>query len=148
MFEHVMDLADGKAAEKKTSVTLIVAPTAVVFDLMQTLRAQNGQEPYPAGSEQFALLLYRGAVVFGIQTVETHRYHGVLSCWDSDQIRPDIATCPQLVGTPRPDENFDLFGHTLWGCQVEDWMADHHTGIAYLLNSKTEQPLVTAKLIP
>ncbi len=148
MFEHVMDLAAGKAAEKKTSVTLVVAPTTVVFDLMQSLLAQNGQEPFPAGTEQFALALYRGAVVFGVQTVETHRYHGILSCWDSDQLRPDIATCPQLVGTERPSEHFDLFGHTLWGCQVEDWMAEYHAGIQYLLNSKTEQPLVTAKLIP
>lgn len=148
MFEHVMDLAAAKAAEKKTTVTLVVAPTTVVFDLMQSLRAQSGQEPFPAGTEQFALALYRGAVVFGIQTVETHRYHGVLSCWDSDQIRPEIGECPALNGTPRPDENFDLFGHTLWGCRAEDWMAEYHAGITYLLNSKTEQPLVTAKLIP
>ena len=148
MFEHIMDVATAKAAAKGTTVTLVVAPTLVVFDFIQRLRVQNGQEPFPAGSEQFALLLYRGAVVFGVQVDENHRYHGILSCWDSDQLRPDIATCPQLVGTERPSEHFDLFGHTLWGCQVEDWMAEYHAAISYLLNSKTEQPLVTAKLLP
>ena len=147
MFEHIIDVATVKAAEKNTTVTLVVAPTLVVFDFIQALRVQNGQEPLPAGSEQFALLLYRGAVVFGVQTAETHQYHGVLSCWDSDQLRPDIATCPQLVGTPRPDEATNIWEHTLWGCEVEEWMAEYHAAISYLLNSKTEQPLVTAKLL-
>lgn len=148
MFEHLFEKAEVKAAAKGTTVTLMVAPTAVVFDLMQASRAQSGQEPFPAGSEQFALALYRGAVVFGVQTVETHAYHGVLSCWDSDQIRPEIGECPALNGTPRPDETTHEFEHILWGCKVEDWMAEYHAGITYLLNSKTEQPLVTAKLIP
>lgn len=147
MFEHIMDVAAKKAAEKRTTVTLVVAPTLVVFDFIQRLRVQNGQELLPVGSEQFALLLYHEAVVFGVQIDKKHPHHGVLSCWDSDQIRPDISECPQLNGTPRPDES-DTFNHVLWGCQVEDWMAEYHAGITYLLNSKTEQPLVTAKLLP
>jgi len=147
MFEHIMDVASAKAATKGTAVTLVVAPTPVVFDFIQRLRAQNGQEPLPAGSEQFALLLYRGAVVFGVQVDEKHAHYGILSCWDSDQLRPDITTCPQLVGTPRPDETANIWEHTIWGVQVEDWMAEYHAAISYLLNSKTEQPLVTAKLL-
>ena len=147
MFEHIMDLATKKAAEKGTTVTLVVAPTLVVFDFIQALRVKNTQEPLPVGTEQFALLPYCGAVVFGVQIDEKHPHYGTLTCWDSDQIRPDISTCPQLVGTPRPDESTDLFNHTLWGCQVEDWMAEYHAGIAYLLNSKTEKPLVQARLM-
>lgn len=148
MFDHIMDVATAKAAEKRTTVTLVVAPRDVVYDFIQAMRVRDGLPTYPADADVQPLALFRGAVVFGVQADEKHPHHGVLSCWDSDQLRPDISTCPQLVGTPRPDEAQDVWEHTLWGCQVEDWMAEYHAAISYLLNSKTEQPLVTAKLLP
>lgn len=147
MFEHIMDVATAKAAAKGTAVTLVVAPRGVVYDFIQAIRVRDGLPPHPTDADIQPLLLYRGAVVFGVQIDENHRYHGVLSCWDSDQLQPDIATCPQLVGTPRPDETANIWEHTIWGVQVEDWMAEYHAAISYLLNSKTEQPLVTAKLL-
>ena len=147
MFEHIMYVATKKAAEKSTTVTLVVAPKPIVHDFMQAIRIRDGQQPHSINDEVWPLVMFHGAVVFGVQIDEKHPHYGTLSCWDSDQIRPDISTCPQLVGTPRPNETFDLFGHTLWGCQVEDWMAEYHAGIAYLLNSKTEKPLVQARLM-
>lgn len=145
MIRAFVHQAKAKAEAARKSIAIVLAPAVVVVNLMNQCRAMVGKPALPPG-EVFTLQILDGVPVFGVHiAAEAHPYYGTITAWASDDI--DIApACPLIDGKERPDEA-DAWEHTLWGCQMEEWLANMHEPIGRLLSSGQCEPVLKATLL-
>lgn len=143
MFESFMDKAETIAAHRGERIALVLAPTQQVFELFHAfMERQTGESPNTE-EEHYAVCLYRGRILLGLQIEDQkHQYYGTISAWSDDQITvPD--GCPLMKGS-RPPES-DLFEHTLWGTRMDEWLENINGPVVAAM--KNHKPICHAQIL-
>lgn len=150
MLQSLIQQAKEQLASVGQTVGIVLAPTLIVADAMQTERMLAGK---PAWSgDCVACFLCEGVIVLGMLYPTDHPHRNVASVWSDEQFNPpehdqgDPDDHPHLcpLNTPVPDIATHPLENAMWGIQMDDWML--HIAPTVLAMTKTE-PVICAQIL-
>lgn len=150
MLHALIRQARPQLATLGNTVGIVLAPTLVVFDAMQSSRTLTGNPSLDG--EQYACILLEGTIVLGLNHPPGHPQKDFVSVWSDEQFIPPghdqedsddhPYQCP--VGTPRPDIKSHPLEHAMWGIQMDDWLLHISPTITAMLQT---EPVISAKIV-